>query len=69
MVEVYLTYHYTTLLNTKYKVREVFLTAMKGGLKAGMIDLAKQRGVLHRNNTRPPRPAQASPRLRWNSRG
>ena len=47
-VEVYLRRHYTTLLHHKDKVREVLLTAMNGGLKAGMIDLAKQGGVLHR---------------------
>ena len=48
-VEVYLRRHYTTtVLNYKDKVREVLLTAMNGGLKAGMIDLAKQGGVLHR---------------------
>ena len=48
-VEVYLRRHYTTLLSHKDKVRQVLLTAMNGGLKAGMIDLAKLGGVLHRH--------------------
>ena len=46
-VEVYLRRHYKTLLDHKDRVRKVLLTTMNGGLKAGMIDLAKQGGVLH----------------------
>ena len=38
----YLRRHYPTLWNHKDKVREVLLTAMNGGLKAGMIHLAQQ---------------------------
>ena len=45
-VEVYLRRHYKTLLEHKGNAREVLLTAMNGGLKAGVIDLAKQGGRL-----------------------
>ena len=65
-VEVYLRRHYTTtVLNYKDKVREVLLTAMNGGLKAGMIDLASRgASCTGSTNTRPPGPAQVSPCLR-----
>ena len=68
-VEVYLRRHYTTLWNHKDKVREVLLTAMNGGLKAVMIDLAKQGGVLHRTYQYAPPPSGAGNLLRGNSRG
>ena len=48
--------HYTTLLDHKDKVREVLLTAMNGGLKAGMIGIPKQGGVLHRKDQYAPPP-------------
>ena len=70
--EVYLRCHDTNLLDHKNKVREVFLTPMNVGLKVGMIDLAKQGGVLHRkyqyapppSSTGMPMPTLAFTRLR-----
>jgi len=49
-VEVYLRRHYKSLLDHKDKVREVLIAAMNVGLQVGMIDLAKQGGVLHRKH-------------------
>ena len=47
-LDVYLRCHCKTLLEYKGKVREVLLTAMNRGLKAGMIDLVQQGGALQR---------------------
>ena len=56
-VGVYLWHHFKTLMELKGKVCEVLLTAINGGLKARVIDLARKGGVFRQKYQYAPPPS------------